>query len=430
MNNKSTINKNGNSQFTTLNLPMKPGYKKTEIGVIPEGWKVELMSECSNQITDGEHLTPIRTNHGYYLLSARNILNGRIDVSDVDYVGLKEYQRIIKRCNPNFGDVLISCSGSIGRVSIVPENFKCVMVRSAALIKPQYGKVLGIYIQYFLQSTNGQNQIFASVNQGAQPNLFLNHIQGLKIPLPPLPEQTAIATVLSDTDSLIQSLEKQIAKKRLIKQGAMQKLLKPKHGWEVKKLGEIGKTFGGLSGKSKSDFSNGNSKYIPFMNIMSNPIIDINYLDSVYIKSNESQNKASKGDLFFNGSSETPEEVGLCSVLLEDIPNLYLNSFCFGFRLFSQEKISGIFLSYLFRSDVGRGLLYSLAQGATRYNLSKANFLKMEIHLPTKQEQTHIATILSDMDNEIETLEKKLAKYTAIKQGLMQVLLTGKIRLV
>ena len=165
------------------------------------------------------------------------------------------------------------------------------------------------------------------------------------------------------------------------------------------------------------------------MNIMRSPVIDISYLDEVYIGPNESQNKAIKGDLFFNGSSETPEEVGLCSVLLKNIPNLYLNSFCFGFRLFDQDKINGLYLAYFFRSDEGRKLFFSLAQGATRYNLSRANFLKLEFAIPSPEEQTHIATILSDMDKEIELIEQQLAKYQTLKQGLMQELLTGRIRL-
>jgi len=115
---------------------------------------------------------------------------------------------------------------------------------------------------------------------------------------------------------------------------------------------------------------------------------------------------------------------------MEDIPNLYLNSFCFGFKIFNQEDINGLYLSYFFRSDFGREKMAVLAQGATRYNLSKSNFLKLEIKLPNYKKQTRIATILSDMDAEIEVLEKKLAKYKQLKQGLMQVLLTGKIRLV
>ncbi|TXJ00019.1 MAG: hypothetical protein E6Q32_07220, partial [Neisseriales bacterium] len=116
--------------------------------------------------------------------------------------------------------------------------------------------------------------------------------------------------------------------------------------WEVKKMEDLGKPYGGLSGKSKIDFVNGEFPYIPFMNIMLNPIINTSYFDYVNIGSNEVQNKALKGDLFFNGSSETPEEVGMCSVLLEDIPNLYLNSFCFGFRLNKDSKENGLYLSY------------------------------------------------------------------------------------
>ena len=137
-----------------------------------------------------------------------------------------------------------------------------------------------------------------------------------------------------------------------------------------------------------------------------------------------------KGDLLFNGSSETPEEVGMCSVLLKEFPELYLNSFCFGFRLKKELKNDALFLSYYFRSKQGRKLFYSLAQGATRYNLSKSNFLQLEIHLPEPDEQKAIAVIFSDMDSEIETLQQQLSKYKLIKEGMMQNLLTGRVRLV
>jgi type I restriction enzyme S subunit len=166
------------------------------------------------------------------------------------------------------------------------------------------------------------------------------------------------------------------------------------------------------------------------MNIMSNPVLDKSFLHYVKIKIGEIQNVALKGDLFFNGSSETPEEVGMCSVLSDDIPNLYLNSFCFGFRLNKEYKTDGLYLSYFIRSSQGRILFYSLAQGATRYNLSKANFSNLSIPLPDPMEQKKIAVILYDMDNEITALNWKLEKYRKIKLGMMQNLLTGKIRLV
>ena len=120
----------------------------------------------------------------------------------------------------------------------------------------------------------------------------------------------------------------------------------------------------------------------------------------------------------------------MCSVLLYDMSNLYLNSFCFGFRLNSDFQSNGLYLSFFFRSEFGRNLFYNLAQGATRYNLSKANFNKIQLQLPPLQTQTQIATILTDMDEEITALESKLAKYRLIKTGAMQELLTGRIRLV
>ena len=163
------------------------------------------------------------------------------------------------------------------------------------------------------------------------------------------------------------------------------------------------------------------------MNIMSNPIIDVDYMDSVEIKPNESQNKVQKGDLFFNGSSETPEEVGLCSVLEDDVESVYLNSFCFGYRMYNTHELNGLFLSYLFRSPLGRSLIFSLAQGATRYNLSKTNLLKLELPIPNKEEQDNIAKTLLNIDNLVHSNMRKLRKLKLQKQGMMQALLTGKI---
>jgi type I restriction enzyme, S subunit len=418
-------------------MELKPGYKQTEVGMIPEEWETFQLKGISTKITDGEHVTPQRTTHGYYLLSARNVLNGKIDISDVDYVGAKEYRRIRQRCAPEAGDILISCSGSIGRIAVVPVRFECVLVRSAALVKINQAKVDSLFIQYWLQADHAQEQISYSVNQGAQPNLFLNHIERLKCPIPPLAEQRAIAEALSDADALIESLEQLIAKKRAVKQGAMQDLLIGKRRlpgfegeWEVKHLGDLGSTYGGLTGKSKSDFGSGNSHYITFMNIMSNVVIDCTLFELVKVLSTESQNRVIKGDLFFNGSSETPEEVGMCAFLTEDVQNVYLNSFCFGFRLYEGTKAEGLYLAYFFRSREGRELLKSLAQGAIRYNLSKTALLKVAFPLPPASEQTAIAAALSDMDAEIAALEAKLAKAHQVKQGMMQELLTGRIRLV
>lgn len=417
-------------------MAVKPGYKQTEMGVVPEAWGVCHLSTISTKITDGDHLTPKRTRHGYYLLSARNVLNGAIDVSDVDYVGDDEYVRMKRRCGPQAGDILISCSGTIGRVAVVPVGFECVLVRSAALVKLDRGKADPYFIQYWLQSHQAQMQIANSVNQGAQPNLFLNYIERLQCPRPAIPEQRAIAAALSDVDALLGALELLIAKKRDLKQATMQQLLTGKIRlsgfhceWEFKALGELGFTFGGLTGKTKADFGEGSGQYVTFMNVMSNVVINCDAFERVKVSPTESQNRVMKGDLLFNGSSETPEEVALCSVLAEDVPNLFLNSFCFGFRFREAVDTDGLFLAYYLRSKSGREMMKSLAQGSTRYNLSKVALLKSLLLLPRMSEQKAIVAVLSDMDAELAALEQRLSKTRTLKQGMMQELLTGRTRL-
>jgi len=394
-------------------MELKAGYKQTEIGLIPSDWEVKTLS-AAVEFLDGQR-RPIKSNErksgDYPYYGASGIIDYVNDyIFDDELILLGEDgENILSRNLPLAFKV----------------NGKIWVNNHAHVLKPKVEFDI-IFLTAFLESLD-----YSLLNSGtAQPKLNKHSCLNIKIVFPTKTEQTLIATALSDADALISSLEKLIAKKRNIKQGAMQKLLEPKEGWEVKKLGSIGKPFGGLSGKSKLDFAAGKFPYIPFMNIISNPIIDTAYFDYVNIGESESQNKALKGDLFFNGSSETPEEVGMCSVLLEDIPNLYLNSFCFGFRLNRDSKENGLYLSYYFRSSEGRKLFYSMAQGATRYNLSKSNFNKMEVSLPKPEEQIEIAKILTDMNNEITALETKLEKYKKVKLGMMQNLLTGKIRLV
>jgi len=407
-------------------------YKQTEVGLIPEDWEVKELGEIG-KFSKGSGIRKDEALSG----EIPCVRYGEIYTKHNDYI--KQFYSFISKEVSNsakclkIGDILFAGSGEtkedIGKSIAFMNDFEAYAGGDIVILSGSNADSL--YLGYLLNAPFIQKQK-ASRGQGdAVVHISTTQLSTVKIPLPPTKaEQTAIATALSDTDTLISSLEKLIAKKRMIKQGAMQQLLQPKEGWEVKKLGEIGKPYGGLSGKSKADFENGKYPYIPFMNIMRNSVIDTNYLDYVDINAGEYQNNAQKGDLFFNGSSETPEEVGMCSVLLEDVPNLYLNSFCFGFRLNKHNKENGLYLSYYFRSNEGRKLFYSMAQGATRYNLSKNNFNKIELQLPSSEEQTRTATILSDMDTEIAALETKLEKYKKVKLGMMQNLLTGKIRLI
>ena len=275
------------------------------------------------------------------------------------------------------------------------------------------------------------------VSTTALPSLSSREIGAVSVPVPPSHEQEAIAETLSDVDELLGALETLIAKKRAIKQATMQQFFSSKtclsgfYGeWPKTALGKIGGTYGGLSGKSGAHFGIGNSRYVTFLGVLENIIVDASHTERVHVAPNESQNSVLEGDLLINGTSETPEELAMGSVMGAEIDCLYLNSFCFGFRIRDTNRHVSIFLAYLFRSTLGRELFSSLAQGATRYNLSKAQFLALEVPLPTYDEQREIVAVLSDLDDEIAALERRRDKTRAVKQGMMQQLLTGRVRLV
>jgi type I restriction enzyme S subunit len=392
------------------------------VGLIPHDWKVFPLSECAKRITDGEHLTPRRSASGYYLLSARNVLNDRIDLSDVDYVEDGEYRRIRQRCDPETGDVLISCSGTIGRAITVPNGFKCVMVRSVALVKPDPETVIGEFVKYFLQSYMGQKQIFASLNQGAQPNLFLSHIQGLRIPVPPTKgEQEAIAGALSDADTLIEFLEQLIAKKRQIKHGAMQELLRQKDGWAVKKLRELANIQRGASPRpidSPIWFDENSS--IGWVRIS-----DVTQ-SGMYLRET-TQRLSPLGVRQSRPVSSDSLIMSICATVGRPIITEIDTCIHDGFVIFNNLSADKHFLYYVLKSIEDGWSRHG--QTGSQMNLNTGLINQTEIALPRRDEQTTIAAILSDMDAEITALEGKLAKARQIKQGMMQELLTGTIRL-
>lgn len=206
--------------------------------------------------------------------------------------------------------------------------------------------------------------------------------------------------------------------------------------WKKVVLGDLGKTFNGLSGKSKDDFGAGGSRYIPYLNIFNNSIIDPAELEIVRVKPGEKQNPVKYGDLFFTTSSETIEEVGMTSVLLDNLDNVYLNSFCFGFRQHNFDTLLPEFVPFLFRSTKVRKDITYFGQGSTRYNLGKTNLLeKLELSIPPLPVQQKIAHILSTVDRQIEKTKQLILKYEMVKEGMMQDLFnrgidvkTGKLR--
>jgi type I restriction enzyme, S subunit len=172
--------------------------------------RLKTLGNISEHVTDGEHATPNRTESGFLLLSARNIQNGYLSLGNVDHIPTEEYERIIRRCNPQEGDILISCSGSVGRICAVPKDLKFTMVRSVALVKLQANKYLSKYIELYLQSLPAQNQILMLQKATAQANLFIGQIKKIVVLLPSIEEQAEIIKIVDEYFDLADTIEKQI----------------------------------------------------------------------------------------------------------------------------------------------------------------------------------------------------------------------------
>ena len=181
------------------------------------------------------------------------------------------------------------------------------------------------------------------------------------------------------------------------------------NGVEWKKLNELGTFYGGLTGKSKGDFVNGNAKFATYKNVYSNPSLDLDIDDFVKVGETEKQNAIQYNDVLFTGSSETPDECGISSVVTESVGTpIYLNSFCFGFRPTDNTIFNPHFLKHLFRSSEMRLAISKTASGVTRYNVSKQRFGQIEIPLPPLPVQEEIVRILDAFTDYTAELQEEL----------------------
>jgi type I restriction enzyme S subunit len=392
-------------------MELKTGYKQTEVGVIPSDWEVAILNDLAIKIGSG--ITPtggeaVYKKEGRPLVRSQNIGWGRLLLDDIAFIDEATHQTF-PNTEIKHNDVFLNISGaSIGRSSYANEFLAGGNVNQHVCIIRTKDRVLHpIFLNLFLLSKNGQSQIDSLQSGGNRQGLNIGQIKNFQIPLPhTLTEQTAIAAALSDTDQYITHLEKLIAKKRNIKQGAMQELLKPKEGWVVKKLGEIAEIY---TGKRNNQDKVENGLY-PFF-VRSQTIESIN----TYSFDGEAILIPGEGNIgkifhYIEGKFDFHQRV------------YKISNFADGY--------SGKYVYSYMTEYFGRHAMENSVK-ATVDSLRLPTFQVFEIPFPkTIEEQTRIASILSDMDSEIAALEAKLSKAQSIKQGMMQQLLTGKIRLV
>lgn len=275
------------------------------------------------------------------------------------------------------------------------------------------------FIYYFLKQNEPYFQKIGSKMQ--MPQIATPDTDKFKIPIPPLSVQSQIVQILDTFTELTEQLTAELSMRQKQYQYYRDFLLSEhelaKVGFEWKSLGEIAFFYGGLTGKSKHDFENGNAKYITYKNIFSNLEIQPDNLEMVKISDNERQHQVKYGDILFTGSSESPEEVGMSSAVTTKFDEpIYLNSFSFGIHFNGDIQITPEFAKYLFRSNIIRREIIRTANGVTRFNVSKERFKKIQIPIPPLSVQSQIVAILDTFDTLTQSISEGLPKEIQLRQ--------------
>ncbi|MEH0076927.1 restriction endonuclease subunit S [Pannonibacter sp. Pt2] len=331
------------------------------------------------------------------------------------------------------GSILVVCIGStIGKVGMAAIPMATNQQINAVIPSE---KIDRDFLYYFLCLS--ANEIRGQASEQAVPIINKSTFGRLIVAMPPLPEQQAIAAALSDADGVVAGLERVIAKKRLIKQGAMQDLLTARRRlpgfsgeWEVKRLGELGEISG--SGVDKK-LREGEQpvRLLNYTDVYRETYIRGTILDHWVTAPEAKARRCSvrKGDVFFTPTSETPDDIARSAVAAEDIPNATYSYHVVRLRFKEEDCLD--FWAHMFEIDSFRAQARQNADGSgTRYIVTLPKFRNMTVRIPNRKEREAIGEILRDMSIELEVLDARLAKARAVKEGMMQNLLTGRVRLV
>ena len=355
-----------------------------------------------------------------------------IDLDSVNHGILTKFNQITKNEAPsraqrclNVNDILFQTVRPYQMNNLFFELYDGEYVASTGYAQIK-SKIVPKFLYYYLHYNKFVNEVLNRCTGTSYPAINSNDLKKIKIKIPSSSnEQRLIGDLFYKLDQKIELLKDkynyyQDFKKFLMQQIFTQKLRFDKTSeWETFALNDIGKTYNGLSGLSKDNFEKGNSKYITYKSIFDNNILKSDFTENVDLN-NKSQNEVKKGDLFFTGSSETPEEVGMVSVLSSTVEDCYLNSFCFGFRLNNNYDVNPLFLVYYLRSPIMRNKIMILAQGSTRFNLSKKEILKLKVEIPSISEQQQIIDLFQNVDNKINEISIQTDNFNKFKKGLLQ----------
>jgi type I restriction enzyme S subunit len=399
---------------------MKPGYKQTEVGVIPEEWEAAGLGRFWS-VTDCKHVTAQFVREGFPIASIREVQSRFVDLTNAKQTTAKFYNLLIEGGRkPCPGDLILSRNATVGEVAQVSDwHQPFAMGQDVCLLRKKSPDHSTAFLQAVFQSPVIMNQLANLMVGSTFKRVNVEQIRNFSVSMPLPREQRAIAEALSDVDALLGALDRLIAKKRDLKQAAMQQLLTGQtrlpgfHGeWEMKTLGEITDSLDNLRvplNEAQREKMQGDYPYCGangILGFVDNYVIDDDIIlmaeDGGYFDEYESRPIAYRmtGKCWVNNHAH----------ILKAKP--------------------GSDQGFLFYSLVHKNILPFLASG-TRAKLNKSEMNKIEVRLPNEQpEQTAIAEALTEMDAELAALEQRREKTRALKQSMMQELLTGRTRLV
>jgi type I restriction enzyme S subunit len=423
-------------------MELRPGYKQTEVGVIPDDWRVASVGDLALKVGSG--ITPtggqrVYRGHGRPFVRSQNVGWGDLLLDDIAYIDEATHS-----CFPDteirLHDVLLNITGaSIGRSALADVRLVGGNVNQhVCIIRANSRELVPGFLNSFLVSDLGQRQIESFQAGGNRQGLNFAQVRSMRITLPSTEsEQRAIAAALSDVDALLSGLDRLIAKKRDLKQAAMQQLLTGQtrlpgfYGkWTTKELGTLGEICGaGVDKKIRPGEQP--VRLVNYMDVYRRSVIYSKELDHhVTARTDQAIRCAvKKGDIFFTPSSEMPFDIAASAVAMEDIADA-----CYSYhvvRLRLDEDWDLRFRAYGFKTQSFLDEAARTSEGSgVRYVITQAKFRHLTVRYPTeKGEQAAIAEVLTDMDAELAALERRREKTRALKQAMMQELLTGKTRL-
>ena len=322
-------------------------------------------------------------------------------------------QRVLKE-----NDILYQCVRpyQLNNYFFEGDTIQCVASTGYAQLRTKHNP---LYVFHALHTKQFTNQVLERCTGTNYPAINSSDLGTVEVPICSLPEQEKIGSLLALIDSRIKTQSKIIEELKTLRSGLSESLYYDCDSFQEMSFNDVGECYSGLSGKSSEDFGSG-YPFVPYTNIFANDVIDENQFEYVQIREDESQNTVHYGDLLMTLSSETPEEVGIGSVYLGSESHLYLNSFAFGIHITRTDLVYPPYLSWLVSTKSFRKFILPFAQGSTRYNLQKTDFMKAKYRFPTLERQKTIYKLLSSYSSKIANEEKILDLYQFQKQGLLE----------